>query len=146
MTETINIPFIATNAQYAPTKAHTIDAAADLRVAETVTINPGETQLVSSGLRLDIPEGYVGKIYVRSSTGVKSHVSLANGTGIIDAGYQGDIKLALYNFGSEQVTFQAGDRVAQLILDQVLPVNYVPTDAFMLSERGEGGFGSTGKN
>ena len=107
--------------------------------------------LIDTGLRMSIPKGYVGKVYIRS--GISKHYMLANGTGIIDSDYRGIIKLRLvpYSFppnsnGERTLTIQHGDRIGQLIIEK-LPTNlkYNIVDKLDETERGEGGFGHTGK-
>ena len=111
-----------------------------------VTINPGETKIIHSGVQVAIPEGYVMKMYVRSSTGIKKHLCLANGTGIIDSGYRDEIKMALHNFGDEEVTIEDGDRICQFIILPFPKIELETTkddDDFRNGDRG-GGIGSTG--
>lgn len=137
---TVEVLFIGNR----PARQHVEDAASDLIITEDVTIPSGEHRVVPTGTRVSIPEGYVGKIYVRSSIGFKKHLTLSNGTGIIDAGFHGEIKLSLFNADSNPVTLHAGERVAQLMIDEVVPVEFLEVDEFEESTRGENGFGSTG--
>lgn len=136
--------------KYKPQYANDTDACMDLKVCspdQGVAILPGEVVKVHSGVQVAIPEGYVMKMYVRSSTGIKKNLMLANGTGIIDAGYRDEIIMALYNFGKEPVTLYDGDRVCQFVL---LPFpkleieQVVDDDVFRHGDRG-GGIGSTGQ-
>ena len=109
-------------------------------------INPGETKVIHSGVQVAIPEGYVMKMYVRSSTGIKKHLCLANGTGIIDSGYRDEIKMALHNFGNELATIEDGDRICQFIILPFPKIELERTkdnDEFRNGDRG-GGIGSTG--
>lgn len=109
-------------------------------------IFPGELVKLHTGVQVAIPEGYVMKIYPRSSTGIKKHLCLANGTGIIDAGYRDEIIMALYNFGSDPIEIKDGDRLCQFILLPYpkIELEQVSDDAdFREGDRG-GGIGSTG--
>lgn len=111
-----------------------------------IVLNPGDQVLVSTGLRvwIDMP-GYAGFMFARSGTGVKGLV-LGNGTGVIDSDYQGDLKMCLWNRGTERMKISAGDRVAQLVIMPVLTgyTMQVLPEFEAKTERGTGGFGSTG--
>lgn len=114
---------------------------------DSIVIWPGTVRKVPSGVQVAIPEGYVMKMYVRSSTGIKKNLMLANGTGIIDAGYRDEVIMALYNFGKEPVVIKDGDRVCQFILLPFpkLEVKQVDdNEEFRHGDRG-GGIGSTGQ-
>ena len=100
--------------------------------------------MMDTGVRVNIPAGYVGKLFVRSSVGVKRHVCLSNGTGIIDAGYTGTIKASLHNTGDGPVWFREGEFVVQLVVEPLAGAELVGVDAFGDVERGDAGFGSTG--
>lgn len=127
-----------------PTKANPGDAGWDLSVLDTVVLDgPGEMVLADTGIAVAIPEGYVGLIFPRSSVGVKGRVGLANTVGVIDAGYRGPVKLAL-EARDHGVTFFAGSRVAQLVLVPCVLTDAIQTEELPDSERGEGGFGSSG--
>lgn len=123
-----------------------MDLKADIGEGMGTTIQPGETKIIGSGVRCAIPEGSVMMMFVRSSIGIKKHLCLANGTGIIDAGYRDEIKMALHNFGSEPVTIEHGERVCQFLILPRPEVVLVPAEDRDLEEgdRG-GGIGSTGK-
>lgn len=114
---------------------------------DSIVIWPGQVRKVPSGVQVAIPEGYVMKIYVRSSIGIKKNLRLANGTGIIDAGYRDEVIMALHNFGKEPVLIKDGDRICQFIL---LPFPKVELEIvednkdFRMGDRG-GGIGSTDK-
>lgn len=126
-----------------PARAHTHDAGADLRASEAATIGFGQFAKVPTGVRVSIPEGYVGLLAARSSLCARG-LLMANGMGIIDAGFTGEIKVPLYNAGSMQSNVLEGERIAQLV---ILPCE-LPTFRLVAkleeTERGEGGFGSTG--
>lgn len=112
---------------------------------DPILVGPGETVKVPTGLRVEIPEGFFGGVYPRSSTGVKKHLFLANTIGVIDSDYRGELQLFFYNYGNESVVIQKGDRLAQLIIQPYLKVKPVKVDKLSDSKRGEGGFGSTGR-
>lgn len=126
-----------------PVRAHTHDAGADLRASEAAFIGSGQFATVPTGVRVSIPEGCFGLLAARSSL-CKRGLLMANGVGIVDAGFTGEIKVPLYNAGNTPSNVLAGERIAQLV---ILPCEL---PAFRLvakleeTERGEGGFGSTG--
>ena len=121
------------------------DAGADLTTIEEVTLAPGQRALVRTGIALGIPDGWVGLVHPRSGLAAKYGVTLVNTPGTIDAGYRGEILLNLLNTDqSTPVTLRAGDRVAQLLLQQVGYAVFEPTDSLPESSRGETGHGSTG--
>lgn len=126
-----------------PTRAHAHDAGADLRASEWHFIGSGQFATVPTGVRVSIPEGCVGLLAARSSLCARG-LLMANGVGIIDAGFTGEIKVPLYNAGNTPSNVLAGERIAQLV---ILPCE-LPTFRLVAkleeTERGEGGFGSTG--
>lgn len=112
----------------------------------SAAIPPGETMVFHTGLRFETEKGYAMKVHVRSSTGIKRGLSIANGTGIIDtATYRGEVLVALRNLSTEPSEVEDGDRVAQAEIVRIPDVEIVETDGLTDTERGEGGFGSTGK-
>lgn len=111
---------------------------------EGLTLEPGERRAVPTGFALVIPLGMEGQIRPRSGLALRKGVTLLNSPGTIDADYRGEISVLLVNLGSEAVHFAHGDRIAQLVFATVAPVELEPIDALPESERGEGGFGSTG--
>lgn len=138
-----------------PKRAHPTDAGVDLvawdcnpeSAGEWVgsTIPVGDTRTFGTGIAAAIPEGYVGLLFVRSSLGVKHGVTLANGTGVIDAGYRGEIKVCLRANGPFGAYIKRGERIVQMV---TVPVNLTPwveVEHLDATERGEGGFGSTGR-
>ena len=110
-----------------------------------IVIEPKKTVKVDTGVKVQIPEGYFGAIYPRSSTGVKKKIMLANTVGIIDSDYRGEIMIYLYNYGEEEQTIENGDRIAQLIVQPYKQFEIEVVDSLDDTDRGEGGFGSTGK-
>lgn len=120
----------------------------DLRVTEDVILYPNEVKMVPSGLSIWLQDPFLlGLIYIRSSVG-RMGVRLANGTGVIDPDYQGELIQCLHNYGGKPINFSAGDRVAQLIVTPQINISkhlQVVNDFSDQTERGEGGFGSSGK-
>lgn len=110
-----------------------------------LTIAPGETAWVTTGLALEVPEGCAGLVYARSGLATKRGLAPANKVGVIDSDYRGEITVVLYNHGSEAQTISSGERIAQLIITPVLTPAYTETDRLSETLRGTGGFGSTGK-
>ena len=155
---------IVAEEKYLPQYANETDACMDLKAClktssdaihvcngsemkASITINPGEVKKIGTGVQVAIPEGYVMKMYVRSSTGIKKHLCLANGTGIIDAGYRDEIIMALYNFGDKPIEINDGDRLCQFV---VLPypklsLKRVKDDENFRNGDRLGGIGSTGE-
>ena len=121
-------------------------AGADLYVLTDgpVTIAPGETVLLHTGLAFAIPKGYVGLVCARSSLGAKKGLAPANKVGIIDADYRGEVRVALHNPGGVPQVVEDGDRVAQLLIVPYLTAEFIRTDELDATQRGSGGFGSTG--
>lgn len=121
-------------------------AGADLYVVldEPVIVSPGETVLVHTGLAVEIPTGFVGLVCARSGLATKRGLAPANKVGVIDADYRGEVMVALHNHGAIPQTIEHGERVAQLILIPYLTAEYEEADGLSDTERGNGGFGSTG--
>lgn len=130
-----------------PTMGSKFAAGADLYSAEDadVVIEPSETKFIGTGLAMEIPEGYVGLVYARSGLACKRGLAPANKVGVVDSDYRGEIKVALHNHGKEAQTVEKGERIAQMVIAPYLSVNYEEADALSETERGEGGFGSTGR-
>lgn len=122
------------------------DAGMDLRAAEEVTVSAQSTAIVPTGIKVAIPEGYVGLVHPRSGLSAKTKLRVANAPGTIDAGYRGEVGVILDNMGDEPVTVVKGERIAQLVLQKVEVVEWVPVEVLSETERGEGGYGSTGSH
>jgi len=122
-------------------------AGADLRalIDEPVTIQPGRTVLLPTGLAFEIPEGYVGLVFARSSLGSKRGLAPANKVGVIDSDYRGEVMVALHNHSDAPQVVEPGERVAQLAIVPFLPAEYEEAEDLSDTARGEGGFGSTGR-
>lgn len=130
-----------------PTYGTQYAAGADLYSAsgEEIVIEPGKTVMVGTGIACEIPEGLVGLIFARSGLACKKDLAPANKVGVIDSDYRGEIKVALHNHGSESRTIEAGERIAQLMLTPYIKAEFEETDFLDETERGEGGFGSSGR-
>lgn len=126
-----------------PVRAHTHDAGADLRTPRHVKIMPGEIKAVPTGVRVAIPEGYVGLLFARSSL-CNFGVMLANGVGVIDSGYTGEIRVPLFNAFPRAFEIPGCARIAQLVVVPCELPTFRRVDELNETERGEGGFGSTG--
>lgn len=124
--------------------AHEGDAGLDIAANETVTLEPGERKLVSTGVRIAVPKGYVGLLFPRSGNAAKKGLTLANSVGVIDSGYRGEVKGIMVNLGSDPVTINSGERIMQLVLVPFLSAVVTPVLSLEETERGENGFGSTG--
>ena len=127
-----------------PLRAHEWDAGLDVKAAETVTIKPGENKQIGLGICVAIPAGYVGLLFPRSSMGVKTMLRPSTVTGVIDCGYTGEIHWPLTNHGTETMTINEGDRIAQLVIVPCLTPDIEIVDELDKTDRGDGGFGSTG--
>lgn len=130
----------------APRKAHADDAAYDLRSRADMVLEPGTTTLVPTGLFLELPVGYEAQIRARSGLALKHDLSLPNAPGTIDAGYRGEVGVIIYNRGKLPFEVKRGDRIAQMVIAKLPEVDLVEVEELSGSQRGEGGFGSTGKN
>jgi dUTP pyrophosphatase len=129
-----------------PTYAKDGDAGADLYSLHAVNLLPGEYRLVPTGIAMAIPNGYVGLIHPRSGLAAKHGITVLNAPGTIDAGYRGEIKVLLVNHSEEIYNISRAERIAQLVIQKVENVFFEPVDELDATERGVGGFGSTGKN
>lgn len=130
-----------------PTYGTEFSAGADLYAClkSPVTIEPGKTNFIPTGISLEIPVGYAGLIYARSGLACKSGLAPANKVGVIDADYRGEIMVALHNHSGENVKISENERIAQLVITPFLGAEFTEVDALSDTTRGAGGFGSTGK-
>lgn len=141
---TVNFKKLDENA-IAPAYATEFAAGADLYCAdEAVTVEPGKTVMVHTGLAMEIPTGLVGLIYARSGLACKKGLAPANKVGVIDSDYRGEIMVALHNHGEEIVSFERGERIAQIVFAPYFFAEFNLQDELEDTSRGEGGFGSTG--
>ena len=128
-----------------PQRARSGDAGLDLAANADVQVGPGERALVPTGLAVAIPEGHAGLVLPRSGLASKHGLSLANAPGLIDAGYRGEVTVSVINHDRrEAYRIRRGERIAQLVIVAVPAVTLREVDELPASERGEGGFGSTG--
>ncbi len=128
-----------------PSYAYEGDAGLDLRSNEDVTLAPFERKLVSTGLAIAIPEGYAGFVQPRSGLALREGLSMANTPGLIDAHYRGELKVCAINLDpSKSIHIERGERIAQLVIKQVPAVSLQEVDELDETDRGVGGFGSSG--
>jgi dUTP pyrophosphatase len=127
-----------------PRYAHEGDAAFDLCITQDVELEPGESKMVGTGLAVEIPDGYVGIVASRSGIGGKQGISLRNGIGIIDSGYRGEVGLPLHSTATSKMLVPRGARAAQMLVIKCKQAELVEVDELSDTERGQGGFGSTG--
>lgn len=148
-----------------PTKAHSTDACFDIyadcpndkyeinkyvcgtfciETGDGIAVEPGKAVTIHTGFATDIPEGYFAAVFPRSGMGIKRHLRLSNSTGIIDSSYRGEWMVALHNDGEETQIIHHGDRIAQFTLLPVLDVRLDEVEELNETERGQGGFGSSG--
>jgi dUTP pyrophosphatase len=118
-------------------------AGADLRASEAIEIPPGGRAAVATGVHLAIPPGRVGLVWPRSGLAVRHGIDTL--AGVIDSDYRGEVRVVLVNHGREAFRIAAGDRIAQLLVQPVERADFVPVDDLADTERGAGGFGSTGR-
>jgi len=129
-----------------PTYARTGDAGLDLLAAEDVLLAPGERRAIATGLAVAIAEGYAGFVLPRSGRALKEGLGVANAPGLIDSGYRGEVKVIVVNLDpGEKIDIKRGDKIAQLVVQKVEAAELEEVDALPTTERGEGGFGSTGR-
>ena len=130
-----------------PSYETSASAGLDIRafIEEKLTLSPGERKLIKTGLFLEIPEGYEAQVRPRSGLALKNGITVLNSPGTIDADYRGEIGVILINHSSEIFEINSGDRIAQLVFAKVEQAVWFETESLNETERGEGGFGSTGK-
>ena len=138
---TVNINLLNDNAT-TPTKAHTDDAGWDLYSSADVNINPKQRDVISTGISLEMPNHFAGLIWPRSGMAVKHGADVL--AGVVDSGYRGEIMVCLYNTGDKILQVRRGDRIAQIIFQEVPEVGITVIDSLGSSQRGSNGFGSTG--
>ncbi|MBR7130426.1 MAG: dUTP diphosphatase [Lentisphaeria bacterium] len=128
-----------------PVKAHEDDAAYDLRSREDKVLIPGKSTLVAAGFKMELPLGYEAQIRPRSGLALKHSLMLTNSPGTIDAGYRGEVGVIMYNAGEEDFAISRGDRIAQMVIAKLPEVELIKVKELSGSDRGAGGFGSTGR-
>jgi dUTP pyrophosphatase len=129
-----------------PRYASAGDAGLDLLAAEDASLEPGERAAIPTGIAVAIPEGHAGFVHARSGRALKEGLALVNAPGLIDSGYRGEIKVIVVNLDPRSpIGIRRGDKIAQLVVQAVATVDPVIVDELPPSDRGEGGFGSTGR-
>jgi dUTP pyrophosphatase len=141
----LEIPFTLDDESLEPRYETSHAAGMDLRCACDFSLEPMERKLVPTGVRMAIPPGYEGQVRPRSGLAMKHGIGMVNAPGTIDSDYRGEIGVLLINFGSEAVAFQKGERIAQLVVSPIIQAKLTRSDVLSETERGVGGFGSTGK-
>ena len=140
-----DLPVLIVTSGDVPKYAQPGDAGADLRSSQAIVIQPGERATVSTGMAIALPAGYVGLVHSRSGLAAKNGIMVLNSPGTIDAGYRGEIKVTLLNTDkTEPFEIKVGDRIAQLLVQQVEQARFIQVEFLPDSNRGDGGFGSTG--
>jgi dUTP pyrophosphatase len=127
-----------------PIYAQPGDAGADLRSAENLVIPAGERRLVRTGVSIALQDGFVGLVHPRSGLAAKHGITVLNAPGTIDAGYRGEIMVTLLNTSVERFEVSTGDRIAQLLIQEIFKARFVEVAELPGSDRGQSGFGSTG--
>jgi dUTP pyrophosphatase len=128
-----------------PSYAHPGDAGADLTTTVDVHLDPGERAMVPTGISIALPDGYAAFVHPRSGLAARCGISIVNAPGTVDAGYRGEVKVMLVNLDpSEPVSLSRGDRIAQLVVQRVERARFVEVERLPGSDRGDGGYGSTG--
>ncbi|MFZ8961651.1 MAG: dUTP diphosphatase [Flavobacteriaceae bacterium] len=130
-----------------PSYATTSSAGVDLKavIEEPITLRPLERKIIGTGLKIALPEGYEAQVRPRSGLAAKHGITVLNAPGTIDADYRGEIGVILVNLSNDNFTIQPGERIAQLVLSQYQQIQWDEVETLPSTERGEGGFGSTGK-
>jgi dUTP pyrophosphatase len=125
-----------------PARATQFDAGADLCCSDPFTLAPGERRLIPTGLAIEVPPGYYGRVAPRSGLAVRHGIQTL--AGVVDSGYRGELQVLLINLGEKPVSFEAGARIAQLIIERIAVCDYAWAEELSDTARGSGGFGSTG--
>ena len=131
-----------------PVYASEFAAGADIYslLPKEVVIEPGESMLISTGLKIEIPTSYAGFIYARSGLATKKGLVLANQVGIIDSDYRGELMVSIYNRSKTAQTIANHERIAQIVIAPYIQAEFVESSSLSDTQRGKGGFGSTGSN
>ncbi len=147
MDSVLNINTVNTTNLELPRHETDFSAGVDLRadVEESVGLAPMERKLIGTGLKIALPQGYEAQVRPRSGLAYKHGITVLNSPGTIDADYRGEIKVLLINLGTEVFTIQRGDRIAQMVVAPYQKIKLIETDNLEETNRGEGGYGSTGK-
>jgi dUTP pyrophosphatase len=134
------------NKDFLPVYSSAEAAGADLKacIQEDIVLKPGQRYLVPTGLSIQLPAGYEAQIRPRSGLAIKHGISLVNTPGTIDSDYRGEVKIIMINLGSEDFVIRRGDRIAQMVIAPVTHGMFAMSDSLDATDRGAGGFGSTG--
>ncbi len=144
MTQSVPVLVVADESMV-PIYAQPGDAGADLRSAESLSLQPGERKLAKTGISIALPTGYVGLVHPRSGLALKHGITVLNSPGTVDAGYRGEIMVTLINTSDEVFEIAIGDRIAQLLIQEIVQAKFVVVSQLPGSDRGNSGFGSTGR-
>lgn len=136
------IKIVLDDGAFAPVRAHENDAGLDLRTPIRVTVPAGDSVVIDTGIHIEIPSGYAG--FLKSKSGLNVNHGIVS-EGVIDAGYTGSIRAKLYNLGDVAFDFRAGDKITQLVILPVLTPRLELVNSLNETERGDNGFGSTGR-
>lgn len=144
--KTIKVKVINHSNNELPQYATPMSAGMDLRAFtdEPITILPGERKLIHSGINIQLPEGYELQVRPRSGLALKHGITLTNAPGTVDADYRGDVGAIVHNLGTEPFVVNNGDRICQIVAKEYVKIEWEETDSLDSTERGEGGFNSTG--
>jgi len=140
-----NVKFTLAEGARLPEYAHDTDSGADLFSNEEVTIPAGETKMIDTGLKIELPVGFEGQVRSKSGLAAKSAVHVLNSPGTIDEGYRGAVKVILHNAGKEDFLVECGAKIAQLIVAPYIQAEFAEVEELSDTDRGENGFGSTGQ-
>lgn len=142
--ETVEVRFLAEDGARLPSYQTEGSAGMDLTIVESIELAPLERKLARTGLRMALPSGFEAQIRPRSGLALKKGISMVNTPGTIDSDYRGEIGIILINFSDTTVVLEKGERVAQMVVQKVEQIKPVLVQSLEETERGEGGFGSTG--
>ena len=142
---TVKIAMMAGCEDLVPAKAHADDAAFDLRSRTDLTVPVNKSTLVPTGVFIELPVKYEAQVRPRSGLALKHNITLTNSPGTIDAGYRGEVGVIMFNHGPEEFAVRRGDRIAQMVIAELPEVELQIAETLSISDRGEGGFGSTGR-
>ena len=140
-----SVSIINYKADYKPSFQTPQSAGCDLQSSEDVTLSPGEWKAISTGLFMEMPNNMVALVCPRSGLSLKHGVSVLNAPGVIDSDFRGEIKVILVNHSSTEYSIKKGDRIAQILFTEIHQPTFVSADKLSDTQRGSGGFGSTGK-
>jgi len=137
---------LVAEAGFEPTFSHPGDAGADLRSRQDAVLKAGSRLTIPTGVSIALPDGYVGLVHPRSGLAAKHGITVLNAPGTIDAGYRGEISVTLFNTSDSDFSISSGDRIAQLLVQQVQKPKFIQVEVLPQTQRGDAGFGSSGRN